>query len=100
MLKANSDCFKIKETPVAAASVWTKTPEFNPNAISIPFFAPFAMLSVRTKILSGPGIKAMRKDAKQNDKKTDISTMQIKQESQGSCYFLDSLIRNRLVIST
>jgi len=42
----------------------------------------------------------MRKDAKQNDKKTDISTMQIKQESQGSCYFLDSLIRNRLVIST
>ena len=64
--------------PVAAAKVCTKTPEFNPNAIRIPFLAPLAILSVNTKILSGPGIIANKNDAKQNERKIEISTMQIK----------------------
>ncbi len=46
------------ERPVAHRAVWTITPEANPSDTTNPRSRPRVALSVRTKILSGPGMSA------------------------------------------
>ena len=64
---AIADCWIMIERPVAAAMVCTKTPNESPNEIRIPFLRPCVKLSVKTKILSGPGIMVNKIEASKNE---------------------------------
>ena len=61
--KARADFWTSKDSPDAAATVWTIKPRLNPNEIANPLRFPLVKLSERTKMLSGPGISVKITDA-------------------------------------
>ena len=63
-----SDSFIIAETPKASNVVCIKQPEIKPKTVARPYFLPFTMLCVKTKILSGPGDIAKIEVANAKDK--------------------------------
>ena len=63
MSKASDELWMSNDTPVAAKAVWTKIPDDSPSASDTPFFLPPEILSVNTKILSGPGINVKATEA-------------------------------------
>lgn len=59
------------ETPKANKVACTKQPVISPATVAIPYFFPFEILWISTKILSGPG--EMAKAAVANTKVNNIS---------------------------
>ena len=62
----------IAETPKATSVVCTKQPDISPKTVAIPYFVPFTILCVSTKILSGPGEIAKIAVAKTKENKVSI----------------------------
>ncbi len=76
--KSVADSLITRETPNANKVVCTKQPEIKPNTVAKPYFLPFTMLCVRTKILSGPGEMAKIDVANTKESKVSITKKKLK----------------------
>jgi hypothetical protein len=61
-----AEVLKITAIPKATAEVWTISPVQRPNITANPAPLPRRAACVRTKMLSGPGAKARRSEARKN----------------------------------
>ena len=64
LVKAILLTMKIAATPSATALVWTIKPVQRPRVIITPDFPPYSADCVSTKILSGPGARESRVEAR------------------------------------